>query len=384
MRIALAIMSLELGGGGEHDVVNIAAGLKKAGHEPIVITSGGRLCKDVESNGVEVVLCPINTRSLPKLYRNGRRLAEIAESHGIEVLNPQGVYPGISCYLASRRLLKKGQAVPNIITIPMLNRLKWWYYKLGAFMINRVADHVIVESDCERLRLQRRGMNRPLTVLYNCFPPEKFASVTLSRQEVRRQMGWDDEKDGKKIVFIMPARMSVEKNHRLLFAALGRPEVRAFDGRILCYLAGDGPLLEQNKALVAEANLDARVMFGGFRRDVPALLKGADVYVLCSHYESMPLSIREGMEASLAVVSTDVGGISEAVEDGRSGLLVPPNDPAALAAAMAKLAGDAAMREAMGRRGRELCSEKFGYDNWISRTVEVFGQVRKQFVEKHS
>lgn len=376
MRIALVIMSLELGGGAEHDIVHLSAGLKKAGHEPIVITSGGRLCKDVEANGVEVVLCPIDTRSLPKLYRNGRRLAEIVESHGIEVLNPQGVYPGISCYLASRRLLKKGIMAPNILTIHMLNKPKWWYYKLGSLMLNRVADHIIVESHCERLRLQRRGMNRPLTVLYNCFPPEKYASVTLSRQEVRRQMGWDD-----KIVFIMPARMSQEKNHRLLFAALAREELRAFDGRILCYLAGDGPLLEQNQALVAEAHLSDRVVFGGFRRDVPALLRGADAFLLCSHYESLPLSIREGMEASLPVVSTDVGGISEAVEDGRSGLLVPPNDPQALAAAMVRLAGDAAMREAMGRRGRELCSEKFGYDNWIAKTVELMDQVHRKMLK---
>lgn len=380
MRIALAIMSLELGGGAEHDIVHLSAGLKKAGHEPVVITSGGRLCKDIEANGVEIVHCPINARSLTELRRNGLRLAEIVESHGIEVLNPQGVYPGISGRLASRRLLKKRLAVPNIITIHMLNKPKWWYYKLGALILNRVADHIIVESHCERLRLQRRGMNRPLTVLYNCFPPEKYAGVTLSREEVRRQMGWDDEK----IIFIMPARMSQEKNHPLLFEALKAEPLKAFDGRILCYLAGDGPLLEQNKALAIEAHLGDRVVFGGFRRDIPTLLRGADAFLLCSHYESLPLSIREGMEASLPVVSTDVGGISEAVEDGRSGLLVPPNDPQAFAAAMAKLAGDAAMREAMGRRGRELSSEKFGYDNWISRTAEVFAQVRRKFIENRS
>jgi len=374
MRIALAIMSLELGGGAEHDIVHLSAGLKKAGHEPIVITSGGRLCKDVEANGVEVVRCPIATRKLSELRRNGVRLAEIAESHGIDVLNPQGVYPGISCYLASRRLSKKGLAVPNILTIHMLQRFTWWYYKLGSFVINRIAKHVIVESHCERLRLQRRGMNRPLTVLYNCFPPEKYERETRSREEIRRDMNWDDDK----IVFIMPARMSEEKNHKLLFEALAGPDVQALDKRILCYLAGDGDLLEQNKKAVAEMHLGDRVVFGGFRRDIPSLLQGADAYLLCSHYESLPLSIREAMGAGLPVVSTDVGGISEAVEDRKSGLLVPPGDAKSFGAAMARLATDAELRKDMGRRGRELFHEKFEYDNWIRRTVEVLDQVRTE------
>ncbi len=379
MRIAVAMMNLQWAGGGEHDAVNVSVGLKKAGHEVVLITAGGKLCEDAESHGVEVVLCPLKTRRWRDLYRNGRRLAEIAESRGIDILNPQGLYPGISCHLASRRLLKKGVMAPNIITIPMLSKLKWWYYKLGAFVINRVADHVIVESECERQRLQKRGMNRPLTVLYNCFPPETYASVTLSRQEVRSQMGWGDDK----IVFIMPARMSKEKNHGLLFAALADEKLKACGGRVLCYLAGDGPLLDTHKSLARDMGLADRVTFGGFRRDVPALLRGSDAYVLCSHYESLPLSIREAMEASLPVVATDVGGISEAVEDGKSGLLVPPGDHAALGGAMAKLAGDAELRHSMGSRGHELSATKFSYDNWISSTAEVFDRVRQEFVSKH-
>ena len=84
------------------------------------------------------------------------------------------------------------------------------------------------------------------------------------------------------------------------------------------------------------------------------------------------------------MVSTDVGGISEAVEDGKSGLLVPPDDPAALAGAMAKLAGNAGLRKAMGRRGYELFCDKFDYDNWIRRTVETMTAVRDEFIRKRS
>jgi glycosyltransferase involved in cell wall biosynthesis len=377
MRIALAIMSLELAGGAEHDIVNLSSGLKKIGHEPLVITSGGRLCEDIRAEGVEIEICPLLTRRPAELWRNGRRLADIVRTHGIDVLNPQGVYPGLSGYWATRRLLKEGRAVPNIVTIHMLQHLKWWYYKLGAFMLNRVADHVIFESDCERSRLQKRGMRRPTTILYNCFPPGKFNSVTKTRDEVRREMGWSDDR----VVFIMPARFSREKAHDILLQALARPEVKSLP--ILVFLAGDGPEEAPIKALAQSLGVSDKVVFGGFRRDLPTLYKGADVFLLPSRYESLPLSIREGMVASLPVLAADVGGISEAVEDGRSGLLVSPGDPAALAAAMVSMASDQAQRQAMGQRGHQIFREKFDYDNWINRTVEVMSAIREDFARQH-
>ncbi|MCX5685058.1 MAG: glycosyltransferase family 4 protein [Planctomycetota bacterium] len=375
MKIALAIMTMELGGGAEHDIVNLSAGLKKAGHEPLVITSGGRLCKDIEAEGVPIVLAPLMTRGLVDLWRNGRILAEIIERHQVDVFNPQGVYPAVSGYFATRRLLKRGRAVPNIVTIHMLQRLTWWYYKLGAFMLNHVADHVIFESDCELLRLRTGGMKRPSTVIYNCFPPDKFDQVAESRDEIRRQMGWPDDR----VVFLMPARMTAEKGHDVLLRALARPELQG--APLLCYLAGDGALSGPYQALASQLGVADKVVFGGFRRDLPALYKAADVFLLCSKAESLPLSIREGMVASLPILSTNVGGISEAVEDGSSGLLLPSGDPAALARAMVKLASDASLRAAMGRRGHEIHCEKFDYDHWIARTVEVMSAIRKAYAE---
>jgi glycosyltransferase involved in cell wall biosynthesis len=376
MRVALAIMSLQTAGGAEHDIVNLSAGLKKAGHEPLVITSGGRLCDDVRAEGVEVVLCPLMARRPVELWRNGRRLADIVRAHKIDILNPQGVYPALSGYWATRRLLKEGIAVPNVVTIHMLQRLTWWYYKLGALVLNRTADHVIFESDCERLRLQARGMKRPTTVLYNCFPPGKFDAVAQTRDEIRREMNWPEGVT----VFVVPARMTAEKAHPILFEALTRPETKSLP--VLCYLAGDGVLTESHKALAQRMGIADRVVFGGFRRDLPRLYKGADVFLLMSTAESLPLSIREGMVASLPVLATTVGGIAEAVEDGRSGLLVPPSDPAALAVAIARLAGDSAQRAAMGRRGHEIYQEKFDYDHWIARTVDVMSAIREDFVRR--
>jgi glycosyltransferase involved in cell wall biosynthesis len=369
MKIALIIMRLETGGA-EHDVINLSVGLKQAGHEPVVITSGGRLCEGLRAEGVPVELCPLWVRDPISLRKNGRRLADIAQAYGTEVLNPQGVYPGISGHFASRRLLKQGRAVPNIVTIPMLNRLTRWYYRLGAFALNRVADHVIVESDCERRRLESGGLKRPLTILHNCFPSGRLESVTESRAEIRRRMGWPEDR----VVFIMPARFTREKAHDIVVRALARPEMRPLP--ILVYLAGDGPDLVPVRTLADRLAVSDKIVFGGFRHDMPALYKAADVFLLPSRYESLPLSIREGMAASLPVLATDVGGVAEAVENEASGLLIPPGDPASLAAAMTRLASDAPLRSTLGRRGRQINADKFNYDRWIARTVEVMSAVR--------
>jgi len=374
MRIALAIMSMELGGGAEHDIVNLSTGLRKAGHDPIVVTSGGRLCADLQAEGVTIAICPLWARTPLKLLRNADRIAGIIEDHDIEVFNPQGVYPAISGRIATRKLRRKGRIVPNIVTIHMLQRLKWWYYKMGSWGINWSADHVIVESRCEMERLRKGGMTRPTTILHNCFPPKKYAGDPRSPREIRLDMGWPEGK----VVFIMPARMTDEKGHNVLLKAISRPDVRELP--VLFYLAGDGELLEAHKRAAGDLHLDDSVIFGGFRRDLPSLYQAADVFLLCSRRESLPLSIREGMGASLPVLSTNVGGIAEAVEDGASGILVQPDDPDALAGAIVLMASDADMRKQMGRRGQEINRQKFDYDNWIAKTAELMGGIRREML----
>jgi glycosyltransferase involved in cell wall biosynthesis len=377
LKIALIIMDLQLGGGAEHDVVNLSTGLHKAGHTPVVITSGGRLCENIEAEGIPVLRHPVNRRSLSQLRRNAGTFEELVLEHGIDVLNPQGVYPALSCHWASRALLRRNRAVPNVVTIHMLSKLTWYYYKAGAILLNRTAEHVIFESECERDRLLRRGLRRPLTVIPNCFPASKLSAVSESRDDIRRELGCPPDR----VLFIMPARMTAEKRHDLLLDALSRPEVRELPIRFC--LAGDGPLLEQHKARARELGLQDRVSFLGFRRDVPRLYRAADVFLLCSSAESLPLSIREGMGASLPVIATNVGGIPEAVEDQGSGILVPSGDAPALAQAIRTMAASPELRNRMGRRGNEIYQAKFDYDHWIRRTIEVMSEIRDDYRRAH-
>src|SRR5439155_16686868 len=105
--------------------------------------------------------------------------------------------------------------------------------------------------------------------------------------------------------------------------------------------------------LAAELGARERISFTGVRRDVPTVMAGLDVFVLASHAEPFGLVVLEAMALGVAVVATGAGGPAEVVEPGVSGLLVPPRDPPALAAAIERLAGDPELRRRLGSGGDE-------------------------------
>ncbi len=130
-------------------------------------------------------------------------------------------------------------------------------------------------------------------------------------------------------------------------------------GTFTAVLVGDGPLRAAVEREAGTHGLGGVITLTGARDDVGAVLAGADVLVLASRSEGAPLSILEGMAAGLPVVASDVGGVAELVADGETGLLVPPGDPTALAAALQRLVADAPLRRRLGAAGRRRVEERF-------------------------
>jgi len=143
-------------------------------------------------------------------------------------------------------------------------------------------------------------------------------------------------------------------------------------------LVGDGPLLDTLVQSAQDDEMANRVHFLGARKDVPEILRGLDVYVLSSENEGMSNTILEAMACGRPVIATAVGGNPELVVDGETGLLVPPNDPHAMAAAITKLLRDPQHSQQMGRRGRQRVEEKFSLEvmvrNYAKVYLEVFGR----------
>lgn len=131
-------------------------------------------------------------------------------------------------------------------------------------------------------------------------------------------------------------------------------------------IVGDGPLREKLQG-------GDRVTWTGFRRDVPELLSQSDVFVLPSLGDAYPTVLLEAMAAGLPVVSTRVGGIPEIVEDGRTGILVPPGNPTALASAISGLLDSPEKREALGRAARAEAESRFSTQAWVEKLRQVYG-----------
>ena len=149
-------------------------------------------------------------------------------------------------------------------------------------------------------------------------------------------------------------RLAAPKDPLTLVRALAA--VRGpFDARIV----GDGPERSAVEAEIRACALEGAVELLGERRDVQRLLAEADVFVLSSRSEGAPISILEAMATGVPVVASAVGGVPEIVKDGATGLLVPPGDPAALAAALEALLADPALRDRLGAAGQARVRERF-------------------------
>jgi glycosyltransferase involved in cell wall biosynthesis len=170
-------------------------------------------------------------------------------------------------------------------------------------------------------------------------------------------------------VVICVAGFRAEKDHTTLLNAF-RTVAGAHPAAVL-RLVGDGPERPAAAALARELGIADSVEFLGNRSDVEQLLPDADVFVLASYaVENLPFAVLEAMTAELPVVATDVGALAELVLDGVTGRLVPPRDPAALAAALGQLLADPDRAREMGRAGGEHLRAQFSYEEFVARLEE--------------
>ena len=141
-------------------------------------------------------------------------------------------------------------------------------------------------------------------------------------------------------------------------------------------IAGEGDRRFALEDLTKELGLEDSVMFLGVRTDVPDVLAALDVAVSSSDFEGSPLSVMEFMEAARPIVATRVGGVPDLIEDGVHGLLVEPQDPAAFAAAVARMLRDRDAARAMGERARERRRTEFDIDVMVRRLEALYTELR--------
>ena len=140
-------------------------------------------------------------------------------------------------------------------------------------------------------------------------------------------------------------------------------------------IVGTGALRQALEAQAAVLGITEHVCFTGFRRDIPALIRGFEIFVFPSYLEGLGTSVLDAMALGKPVVATHAGGIPEAVQDGITGLLVPPRDPAALARAIRHLLQHPELQVQFGKAGRRWVEQKFTAERMAQQTMQVYHQL---------
>jgi glycosyltransferase involved in cell wall biosynthesis len=228
-------------------------------------------------------------------------------------------------------------------------------------------DHLITVSHAQRQTYERIGVAPELmTTVPNGI---RARGPGAGRDAARVALGLD----GDQPVVLTVGRLTVMKGQRHLLDAV--PELARRFGGVAVVVIGQGHLHAQLRSQAEALGVADRVHLVGHRADARMLLDAADVFVLPSRHEGMPLVLLEAMDAGLPVVATRVIGSEEVVVDGETGLLVRPQDPAALAAALGRLLEDPALRQRYGRAGRRRYLERFTSVRMAAQTAEVYDHV---------
>jgi len=196
------------------------------------------------------------------------------------------------------------------------------------------------------------------------FDPGKPATAVL-----RCSLGFAESD----VVLAVIGRLEPQKGHAVLLEALQKVRAAVPNVRLACI--GEGRLRNELETRTRDLGLGNAVRFVGFQKNIPEWLAMADISVLPSFFEGLPLTAIESSAAGRPVIGTAVDGTPEVVLDGRTGILVPPGDAGALARAIRELSCDPALRHAMGEAGSQWVFQHFSEDRFIRQSEDLYLQL---------
>jgi glycosyltransferase involved in cell wall biosynthesis len=290
-----------------------------------------------------------------------RRIAREARRLGARLLHAHDSRAHGLCWRALRRLPEARLVVTRRVDFPVgrnwLSRRKY-----GA-----ARTHYIAISTGVRDALAASGAVGPerVDIVPSGIDPGRFRGG-YGRDDLRRDLGLAP---GTTVIGQVAA-LADHKGQRYLVEAAKRVAASRPDARFV--IVGEGELRGALERQIAAGGLTGTVILAGFREDVEKFLAGFDLFVLSSHMEGLGTSILDAMWLGVPVVATRVGGVPDVIEDGVNGLLVPPRDPEALAAATLRLLADAGLRRRLGGEGRRTVETRFTAARMVEGTAAVY------------
>ena len=337
-------------GGAERQILTLIEHLDRERWDPVLAHHGSPgiqpLVDGARALGVpDVVLEPMpdglaGARRVPRAARTLRGL-------GADVLHAHLTWP-----LACKWPLAAGVVARVPAVVATVQLYLPFTATRGTLLQHRILARRVGRYICVSRFVADAGIAHPgwpparVSVVHNGIDPAPWERGDAARG--RAALGGGDEP-----VALTLARLDPQKGLEVLVeAATQTPGVQFA-------IAGDGPERAALEQQIERLGLSGRVRLLGRREDATDLLAGCDLFVLPSRFEGLPVSVVEAMAASRPVVATAIGGTDEAVVAGETGLLVPAGDAPALAAAVARIAGDGDLSAAMGAAGRERAHASF-------------------------
>ncbi len=322
----------------------------------------GRIADELADHGVAVLSLDMDERPQTRELIDGiRRMTALMNELDVDLVHSflyrANVLSRLSAQLAHRRpIVVSSQRSLH----PTGDRLS----KLASRWTQRLSDRVIAVSEAVRREVIRaEGLPaEQVVVIGNGVDVERYGKALplMARSELRLQPG--------SILVGGVGRLSPEKGFPDLLEAVALARSAGVPVELL--LAGSGPAEDRLRQRSRELALDVR--FLGARRDAQRIYPLLDIFALPSLQEGAPNALLEAMAAARPIAATAVGGVPEMIEHEHSGLLVPPRQPHALAAALARLAGDAALRQRLGSEASRRAREHFDITGVVEQHAALY------------
>lgn len=344
-------------GGQEIRILTEAQGLIGRGHHiSLLCPTEAPILHEAERYGVPAEALPIGRKNLHGLLAMRRWL----KSHPVDVIN---THSSTDTWLAALACAFSANAPAIVRTrhisaaVPANASTRWLY--------TRATRHIVTTG--EKLKAQ--------LVADNGFPAARITSVPTGidterfrpadRAAARRELGLSEH---NRIVGIV-ATLRSWKGHEYLLDAFADLDAPGWQLLII----GDGPRRKALEEKVVAMSLGGRVCFAGHQRNTERWLQALDIFCLPSYAnEGVPQALLQAMLVGLPIVTTPVGSITEAVDDGETALIVPPRDASALAAALSRLIADTGLAARLGEAAHAKALKQFGLATMLDRMESVF------------
>jgi len=364
--ILFVIDNIEFGGG-ERVVAQIINKLPMDKYRTIVACMPGGIFQE-KINESKVNLEPVDMRNRfnPVVFR---RLANLMKREKIDIVHSQGARADFFARVAG-----KIAGVPHILcTIAMpvegfdIGPFRKTIYRFMDRLSERYVERFIVVSDSlKRTLIEGRGINAYRVVrIYNGIETDQY---NPSSKDTALRTKWGIPTTNPLIGAI--GRLVWQKGFEFLIKAI--PEIVQVTPNARFLLVGDGPLRPYLEGLAQDLNVYEKVIFTGFRSDIQRLLSTVDILAAPSLLEGFPMITLEAMAMARPIVATKIQGITEQIMDGKEGILVPPQNPGALARALLRLIKDRELGARLGKAARSKIECCFSIDKMVRETEQVY------------